>query len=147
MFRVLFERLRLRMTYRSQWEWPQWIKIPVLYQTVGLSVYSDMIISSEYPHVFLNLTFITTILLLISRLNAPLVPPLALVLWTFFFFLQLFLPNTLQHTLLCNRFYMLCASFDAYEVKFGCAVWVWGSSKRMVEGGWWNLMTFILSIS
>ena len=35
----------------------------------------------------------------------------------------------------CNHFYILNASFDVYEVKLGGVVWVWGSSKRMVERG------------
>ena len=57
--------------------------------------------------------------------------------------LQFFLPNKLHPTLLGNHFYILYASFDVCEVEFWGIVWVWGSSKRMVEGGWWNPMTFI----
>ena len=67
------------------------------------------------------------------------------LLW-FFFSEQRFLPNKLRQTLQRNCFYIYYASFDVYEVKFGGVVWVWGSSKIMVEG-WWNPMNFILSIS
>ena len=50
------------------------------------------------------------------------------------FFKTAFLPNKLHQTLLCNNFYTLYASLYVYEVKFGGVVWVWGSSKKMVEG-------------
>ena len=52
-----------------------------------------------------------------------------------YFLRQCFSPNKLGQALLCNCFYTYYASFYAYEVKFGGVVWVWGSSKIMVEEG------------
>ena len=57
--------------------------------------------------------------------------PLRFLKQPFFFFL---LPSKLHQTLPGNHFYILHASFDVYGVKLGGVVWVWGSSKRMVEG-------------
>ena len=37
--------------------------------------------------------------------------------------------NILHQKLLCNHFYILYASFDVYEVKFGGVVGYGGSSK------------------
>ena len=58
-----------------------------------------------------------------------------------------FFPNKQRQTLLCNRFYIYYVSFDVYEVKFGGVVWVWRVVKDYGIGGWWNPMSFILSIS
>ena len=67
-----------------------------------------------------------------------------LVFW-FLFLLFCFcfvFPIKLHQTQLRYHFYVLCASFDVYEVNFWAAVCVWGSSKRMVEVGWWEFHDF-----
>ena len=51
-----------------------------------------------------------------------------------FLFLFCFVFNYLRQTRLCNYLYIYYAYFDVYEVKFGCVVWILGSSKIMVEG-------------
>ena len=61
---------------------------------------------------------------------------------------SVFFPNKLRQTLLYNCLYIYDASFDVLWGEIWGVVWVWGSSKIMVEGGgWWNPMIFILSIA
>ena len=74
-----------------------------------------------------SIHFFVLTLILQRGVVAPLQPPK--IVWK-----QLLLPNKLDKTFLCNHFYILYASFDVYEVKFGVSFGYGEVIKEMVEG-------------